>query len=245
MAIDIFKRIRHGPNYQMQMQVCASPPPISGFEASEQHKVVRAWNLAEKVPNAHRLHSVRNITKGNSKAGATAAGGHVTVDQAIHASEKELAAVLVHEAAHCDLGHITSTPRTECEAATEENIARRHLGLQRKDPNDFSWHKAQGYSDSDDTDATGGVTDTDQTADESKPAKKSWIEIWCMPNAERIAYYESQHLAETGVTHTPDPIPTVTSDDGGQPAPSFNWKGRWCIPPEEIRAYRASRKRRS
>ena len=42
MAIDIFKRILHGPNYHIQMQVCASPPPISGFDASEQDKIVRA-----------------------------------------------------------------------------------------------------------------------------------------------------------------------------------------------------------
>lgn len=140
------KMLWMGANYRAPAR-CAAPPPMEGFTASEQAKVETAWNMIESAPNAHLLSAVHKISRGYSNAGATGGGGLVTIDKNITTSVKDLAGTLMHEAAHCHYTHPTSTPRTEAEAVTEENIARAHVGCRTmKDPHNFSWHAANGFS---------------------------------------------------------------------------------------------------
>lgn len=144
----VLQRIARGMMLSLQGvggPCCATPPPMSGFDADEQAKVERAWSIAESAPNAHLLSAVSSVSKGNGKYGAAAMGSHVTVDQSIGNSDKELAADLIHEAAHCHYKHFASTPSTERVAVIEENTARAAWGLRTKNPDDVSWHRANGF----------------------------------------------------------------------------------------------------
>lgn len=118
-------------------------------------KIERALRLAQTCPNAYLLGAVRSISEASDAYGS-ALGSHVNLPT--HETDREAAARLIHEAAHCYYGHATSTPETERVAMTEENIARKHLGCGfMRNPNDFSSWAQRGYGQQ-----SYGVTHTSQ-----------------------------------------------------------------------------------
>lgn len=128
------------PDVRRSLRACFAPPPIDG-DADFQARVTRAWELAERAPNAHILGATKRIVQGdpNGLGGAYCLGDTTVITQDIASPPKKLAATLIHEAAHAHYRHSGSTPETEHIAMTEENKARRALGIPETDPNDFSW----------------------------------------------------------------------------------------------------------
>jgi hypothetical protein len=179
----LFALTRHLARHQRGKLPCPKPT-IVGDEAFRA-KLERSLALAETTPNAYLLDSVSEIRQGdiNHINGADCAGDIVRVHQCIRNSDEELAADLIHEASHAHHGHSGIDREQERVAATDENVARRHFGLSRIDPNDFSWHAANYPEAVAENDAPAEIPVQAASEQSMAPAKSEnrkigWPEAW-------------------------------------------------------------------